>query len=294
MRALVESSIGFQAAAIFVVLAEAALAGMLWLRPTWKIAAPLGIAFHAGIIATGLEIGMFAWVMVALYVLVLPDRWFRWTPPVPRHGKPWPLVAGALVVATAAALLVRFPDALAVAIVLALVPLAIAWRTRPAFVLAIAHAAAIVLWIAVDRTSSTALDYYKYWSGTHRRLAQHEDRVVREHHRALAVEAYRAFVAFDPHNANPHFHLGRLLLELGDHAEGLEHLRDAQRLDPTQARAFLAEAYFQSKQNQRDLALTAARGAVAAEPTNREATRVLDSLQRAGTVAPPKGTTDDD
>ena len=294
VRALVESTIGFQVAAIIVVATELALAAMIWMRRTWKLAAPLGIAFHIGILATGFEIGLFAFLMLALYILVLPDRWFRWTPRTLQHGKPWHVLAAAIVLGAGAAFLVRFPDAVVAALVLSLVPLAIAFRWQATLALALAHLTAIGLWIAVDRTTSTAFDYYKFWSGTHRRLAENDDKVIAHRHRDLALDAYRQFVAFDPSSANARFHLGRILIELGQHAEGLEHLREAQRLDPMQARAFIEEAYHQAEQNNHDLALTAARGAVAAEPNNPEAASVVDTLQRRAPLKRPRRSSSND
>jgi hypothetical protein len=300
MRSVVGSSIGFAAAAVITVVVELALAGTLWIRRTWFVAAPLGILFHVGIIASGLEIGLFAYVMLALYVLVLPDRWFAWTPPVLRTiGKAtaenagWLAIAIATVLAAVAAWLVRFPDAFTLAIVLGIVPLAIGVRalTRggpPSLAVPVAHVVAIVVWLLVDRSTTVTHDYYKYWSGTHRRLAQSENQAQAQHHRDQALRAYRAFVAFAPNEANAHYHLGAILLELGDHAEAIEHLRDAQRLDPTQARAFLAEAYLQSEQRNFDLALTAARGAVAAEPNNAEARAAVERLQAKQPVARPR------
>jgi len=50
------------------------LAALVWQPRFAFIAAPLGIAFHAGILLSGLEIGLFAWLMLAVYLFVIPDR----------------------------------------------------------------------------------------------------------------------------------------------------------------------------------------------------------------------------
>src|SRR5439155_13747768 len=117
-----------------VVLVELALAATVWIRPAWRVAAPLGLLFHAGILFSKLEIGLFAWLMIAIYVLVVPDAiwiWLAETPPmrVMRDGAraiaghfagrarwlPWlPSVVLAIVLAAVS----RFDHALAVAIVL--------------------------------------------------------------------------------------------------------------------------------------------------------------------------------
>ena len=63
---------------MLVVLTELTLAATVWTRATWSIAAPLGLALHFGILATGLEIGLFAWLMLGLYIFVVPDRVWVW------------------------------------------------------------------------------------------------------------------------------------------------------------------------------------------------------------------------
>ena len=71
---IVEHTIGWAATAWLVVLTEFALACTVWIRRAAVVAAPLGLALHAGIVLTGLEIGLFAWLMIGLYAFVVPDR----------------------------------------------------------------------------------------------------------------------------------------------------------------------------------------------------------------------------
>src|SRR6185436_6474010 len=58
LRSLIDGTVGIRAASLGVIAAELVLAGTIWLRPAWRIAAPLGIALHVGIVASGLEIGL--------------------------------------------------------------------------------------------------------------------------------------------------------------------------------------------------------------------------------------------
>jgi len=67
IRSLVDATVGLKGAAWIVILVELTLAATIWVKRTWWIAAPLGIALHAGILATSLEIGLFAWLMLGLY-----------------------------------------------------------------------------------------------------------------------------------------------------------------------------------------------------------------------------------
>ncbi|HEY6034657.1 MAG TPA: HTTM domain-containing protein, partial [Kofleriaceae bacterium] len=73
LRSLIDATIGMHAVAILVPITELVLVAV-WMRPAWPYLAPLGILFHLGIVWTGLEIGLFAWLMIGLYLFVVPDR----------------------------------------------------------------------------------------------------------------------------------------------------------------------------------------------------------------------------
>ncbi|MEO7095371.1 MAG: HTTM domain-containing protein, partial [Polyangiales bacterium] len=173
LRELVDSSVGIRAAAKFAIFAEITLALTVWIRPAWFIALPLGLLFHTGILLSGLEIGLFAWLMLGLYLLVVPDRAFVWAAEQPAIVAVRTVVkrirlesdvatgiavVGGAAAAVAVAMLCRLDHALVVAVALALVPIIIvgALRVRGkrggAFI-GIAHLAAILVWVAVDRAS---------------------------------------------------------------------------------------------------------------------------------------------
>lgn len=304
VRALIESTVGFRVAARLVVLTELALAVTVWLKPAWKFAAPLGIAFHLGILATGFEIGLFVYVMLGLYILVVPDRvWIaisklglvertgrlcRATVLAP--GKPALVIA--MLFAIPIALLCRFPHALELtALSLGGTTATLLYhraRKRPFTAgLPIAVLAGALLLLTVDRTTTVAIDYYRFWGGSQRRVGD----------RAQAEAAYRGMLAIDPYSEIAHFYLGRILIQTGRDTEGLEHLHEAQ-LEPHRARAYVEEARYLLGQGKKPEAIAKAKDAVFADPSDAEARAVLDMLQGAPKntqpAKPNKATTDDD
>lgn len=304
LRSLVDHTIGLGGASLVVILVELALAATIWLRPGWRIAAPLGIALHLGIAASGLEIGLFAYLMLGLYLLVLPDRLFVWLAERPPaqvirrrlHGlaasaslAAWPLAIGAGVGIGA---LVRLEHALLLAVVLAAIPIVLGvhgsliGRPRSATI-PVAHLLALALWLFADRASSVAEDYYKFWGATQRRFGD----------LASAEHPYRRLVDVAPDAGLGHYHLGRILVTGGRGDEGARHLREAQRLEPKRARAYLEEARWLAAQGRRAEAIEKAREATTAEPGHAGARALLDGLlanRAAPAGAAPASAADDD
>ncbi len=295
LRSLVDSSVGIKAAARFAIFTELVLAVTVWLRPTWFIALPLGLLFHAGILLSSLEIGLFAYLMLAMYVLVVPDRFWIVAGETPalravarvlgglRSDRD--VITGITVVGGAAAgvgiaAISRFDHAVTVALALALVPVALVvarrLRGRSGGSLAgIAHVVAIVVWLVVDRASTVAVDYYRFWGGTSRRLGDLES----------SERAYRKLVDIAPSDSNGHYQLGRVLLTRGQETEGLAELRVAQAEETAIARAYVAEAQYLASKGRTPEAIEKAREATYAEPGNKQATDLLDTL--TGTRKPP-------
>ncbi|CAN5771490.1 hypothetical protein BH11MYX3_BH11MYX3_01180 [soil metagenome] len=304
LRSLVDSSVGIKAAARFAIFTELALALTIWWRPAWFIALPLGLLFHAGILLSGLEIGLFAYLMLALYVLVVPDRF--WV----RLGETGPLQAVsralgklrvdrdlmtvltiviAAVAGVAIAALTRFDHAIPIAIGLALVPVVVLVAARirggsDGRLAGIAHALAIALWLVVDRSSTVAVDYYRFWGGTSRRLGDLES----------SERAYRQLVEIAPTDSNGHYQLGRVLLTRGDETRGLAELRLAQAEETARARSYIAEARYLAGKGRMPEAIEKAREATYAEPASQEAIDLLDSLTGAKKAAAPGAAHDDD
>jgi tetratricopeptide (TPR) repeat protein len=259
---LVAATVGFTPVAWAVVTTELSLAATIWWRRGWIVAAPLGISLHVVIAASPLDIGFFAYLMLALYLLLVPDGVLAWIYDHARGAAGTSIVpgvvfaAGALGIGLGLALVIRFPHVTVMIPVLTLLPLALAlaWRRRLAL-LGAAHIVVLASWLLVDRATSFAEDYYRFWGGSQRRIGD----------RDTAARALRELLAIAPDDASGHFQLGRIQLAQSD-PEGLEHLRAAQRLAPRQARAFVEEARWLANQGQPDAALAIARRAVAAEP----------------------------
>jgi hypothetical protein len=284
LRSLIDATVGIRAASIGVVFVELALACTIWNRRTWLFAAPAGLLLHVAILVSGLEIGLFAWLMIGLYVLVLPDRIWIWlvSRVVPdstrtwfRGRASWLLWLAGFAIAIVLGIASRFDHAVALTIVLAIV-LAIRTflavvRGRPALAwLAAAHVLAVATWFTVDRATTVASDYYSFWGGSARRLGDSES----------ALRAYERLVEVSPDNASGHYQLGRLLLSRDSAEDGLAELHAAQRIAPQQARAFVAEAHWLATHGQRDEALAKAREAARAEPSDAEARRLVDRLSK--------------
>jgi hypothetical protein len=296
MRSLIDHPIGIKWTARFVILVELGLAAPIWLKRTWWIAAPIGIVFHLGIVATGLEIGLFAYLMVAIYVLVIPDvvivSILELEPlqPIARAlrriaaAPGWIAIGVGIALGLVIALITRTPAALITAIIASVVPIGIAAmaaqskRTPPASV-GIAHVVALLAWLVVDRASTVTEDYYRFWGGSQRRLGNPE----------TAEIAYRKLVEIEPDDPRGHFQLARLLLANGKDEEGLDHLHAAQGREDL-ARAWLEEARWLAKAGRTAEALEKARSGLRAEPTSNEARALVDSL--AGSRPLPTPATD--
>ncbi|MBA3391603.1 MAG: HTTM domain-containing protein [Deltaproteobacteria bacterium] len=286
--ALITSTIGMKVAALLVIGVELALAATVWSRRTWRIALPLGLVFHASIAATGLEIGLFAFLMLGFYVLVVPDRiWVALLrgihAPLDRLAAPsWIAWGIGFVAAIGIARFVRVEHAFVVAIAASAVPLVVAIHALvrgrgPAAFVGLAHVLAIALWLLLDRTSDVAVDYYRFWGGSQRRLGNPE----------VAERAYRRLVAIAPDEEVGHYQLGRILLQQNRGDEGLAELHAAQHLEPMRARAYIAEARYLQQQGKTAEAIEKAKQATYAEPANPDARTLLDSLSAPGGARPP-------
>jgi hypothetical protein len=279
LRSLIDATIGMRAVAILVPLTELALV-LVWARPAWPYLAPLGILFHLGIVWTGLEIGLFAWLMIALYLFVVPDRVYRaavrWLAPVrarmttlaaalDRHR--WIVLAVAVVLGLACAYACRLPGVHLIAVVATIRLLVSPFRTQRVVALAVAHVLALGMFVAIDRTTPIARDYYKFWGGTARRLNEPAD----------AETAYRHLTEVAPDDASAHFYLGKLLLAHDD-TTGLDELHASERLDRAHARGYIAEAQWLAAHDRLAEAVQAAQAGAAAEPNNAEARNLVTTL----------------
>jgi hypothetical protein len=287
IRSMIDATVGIKVASWLVVIAELVLAATVWRKRTWMIAAPLGIALHAGILATSLDIGLFAWLMLGLYILVIPDRvWTYLAERAPLRfvretigevagwfdgAVQWLLWIFAAAIGVLLAAISRFDHGWPVGLVLLLVAfvVAIAMHKRVSIAqLAIAQLLAFGVWTAVDRSTKTASDYYRLWGGSAKRLG---DAKTSEY-------AYRRMTEVAPGEGGGHYQLGKLLLERGASDEGIEELHEAQRNEPLRARSYIAEARWLASKGRTDEAIQKAREATIVEPNDQEASSLLNQL----------------
>jgi hypothetical protein len=280
MATIIDRTIGFASASGTVVAIELVLAATVWRPRAWKIALPLGLALHLAIALSGLEIGVFAWLMIALYAFVVPDAAWAWLArripsrdrvlaAIGRHARLASAIA--IVAGIVLARACRFEGAMWLAIGASVVPVVASFARSPALV--VAHVLAIACWFAVDRASTVTYDYYRFWGGGARQLG---DRVE-------AREAYEAFVDAFPDAAYAHLQLGRVLIASDRPADGVRELHAAQELAPHDARAFVEEARYFARIGRRREALERADAATFADPFDRDARRLYDLL-RTGRV----------
>ena len=285
-RDAVERLGGFGRAAPLVVLVELLLAVAIHVRALRGPAAILGIVFHAGIEAAGFRIGLFSYFMLALYVLVIPERPLAWLvrrvdgwraplvdrwrarrlalPPAGRAG-----LAGAAILAGSAALLTvpLGPPAVAAALVCGGAGAALVVRRRgQAGSIALGHLAACLLVAILARPSvtDTAREYYQFWGGSSRRLGDLE----------TATRAYQRVVAIDPGYAQGHTSLANLYRRRGEVDRALAEAAIAQRLAPQDHRPHLVEALIRDGAGQGPEALAAAERALERKPGDRQAAQI--------------------
>jgi HTTM domain len=306
MRTMIDATIGIRRASIAVIGVELALAATVWNRRTWRYAAPLGLSLHIGILASGLEIGLFAWLMLGLYAFIIPDRVWTWlaeTPPLRfvrdaaqivsgwfAGGARWIVWFVACGLGLILAAVCRFDHAFLVGGIVfdgAIVVVAIVSRLRRRINLAwlgFAHLLALGTWTIVDRGSDVASDYYRFLGGSSRRFGSMDD----------AEHAYRRLVAMAPNDEAGHFHLGNTLLARDQVDEGLAELHEAERLEPNLARGFVAEARWLATHERAGDALIRAREATQADPNDAAARDLLNSLTNRGSNKPSATGSDDD
>ncbi len=278
-RDLIERMGGFKLVSGLVMVTELFLAGAIHLRWMRRVVAPLGVLFHAGIEASGFQIGLFSYFMIALYVLVLPEapivRLVQW---LHRHVPAIPLVTHwaaasrvvlrASALALGAGLLLLVPiggpatAAAAVALALGIAGLyAVGREQRDRH--ALAHLAACMLVAALARPAVTdvARDYYRFWGGSARRLGDLE----------TATTAYRHAVELAPGHAQSHISLAGLYQRTGKIDLALREAQRAQTLEPGNYRGHLLEAMTHDAAGEGEAAVAAAERALELNPGDREA-----------------------
>ena len=294
-RDLIERVGGFSFVAKMVIATELFLAAAIHVRSLRRFVAPIGILFHAGIEASGFQIGLFSYFMIALYVLVLPEapivRLVQW---VHRHVPAIPLVtrwaplarpllrASAIALGAAALLMVPIgtPARVASAVVLALGAgglFAVPRESRDRH--AVAHLAGCILLVFLTRPGVTdvARDYYRFWGGSARRLGD----------LTTATANYQRAVELAPDHAQSHVSLGNLYQMAGKNDLALREADRAQLLDPDEYRGYLLEAIIRDAAGEGHGALAAADKALERKPGERQAYAISSRWRKRLDMPPP-------
>lgn len=248
LREAIDATLGIKIVSRLVIVSELALAITIWRAQTWRWALLLGIGLHFMIALSGLEIGVFAYLMLAIYLLVVPESIAQPAIAFVRNRIPArlasrmaaafneghrPTAAALSLVALLLLFVIRPPLRNPLVMAFAAVPmiLTVRWQLESArrFTTraALAAALAMLTFVVVDRAAAVAIDYYRYWGGSARRLGKP----------AEAEAAYRGLLAIEPRLELGHYQLGRLLVKRGAVEDGLAHLRLAEQLEPRRARA---------------------------------------------------------
>ncbi len=298
LRSLIEHTGGFGVAAKLVLVVELALAASVWHRRGWWVALPLGVLLHASILWSGLEIGLFAWLMLGLYLLLLPDRFFTWAAikwqrlaaplrtsvAATAMSRTLLFALAAITLAIGVAALTRLPHAMITAIAGApLVTVAAMWQHRRygriTVVALLSPTLATLLWLGVDRSTDTVYDYYRFWAGAESRI----DDITR------AKALYRHVTVLFDQQENGYYQLAKLQIASGnpdEQQQAISHLHRAQQLAPQRARAFVVEAKLLNTQGKFSEALAKAQAGATAEPTSVDALTLVRQLQQAQPAGP--------
>lgn len=212
----------YAALAWLVLLVELGLAAAWQVRRLAPFALVVGVGMHISIEVLDFRIGVFSYLMVAMYTLLLPEGVVRWLTDrvhVPSNPVPgWLLPVVAAAVAMGWWLLPFQGSALVAAgVLVVLVPLGV--RTRAQALVQLAFP--LLLWTACGM-SDVARDYYRYIGGDTRRRALPEE----------ALDAYTQVTHIDPTYFSGHIRRGDLLMTLGRPAEALDAFTAAAALEP--------------------------------------------------------------
>lgn len=272
-RELIEGTVGYAGAAWLIILTELGLAAAWIFRRGTLVAIGVGIGFHLGIELTGFRIGQFSYVMLALYLLMLPTAKVR-VPALPEHRGAVAIAAlgVALVAGTVAWLASPLPIGAAVVVVTGAIAAA-AFAVQRTAIVGAAHLAACLLALLLARATDQAVDYYRYWAGSARRLGNQAE--------MLAV--YRELLEIAPGHGSANYYLGHGTLEAGELDRALEHFRRAQAAEPGKSRAFVGEARVHIAKGDVAAARAALEQALRNTPGDAEAVQLrqtVDDLQK--------------
>lgn len=182
----------------------------------------LGLALHITIEASGFKIGNFSYLMVVMYVLLLPPGLFGgWTNTkraLPGPGKAW-MVGGAALLALAIAWL-PVPNSLVLGLTIGGLTLACLWGSSGLRLLSPTLAALSLL--ALHSGTDQLRDFYRYMGGDARARADSEQ----------AIYAYEQVISIDPSYFSGTVRLADLYRASGRFDEARSLYERAQAIEP--------------------------------------------------------------
>ncbi len=217
--------------AVGVLLVEAFLVFAIHVPKLRLVALVLGLALHGGIEYAGFKIGLFSYFMFALYLLVVPSRFFRNAsgPRVDTRDAPWWLL-GLTVAIGGLAVGQLFPIegvwyAVAFSTAWALVEESPAPKAHGRHRRIWAHAVSCLVILGLHASTDILRDYWKYRGGDTRRRGEVTQ----------AIHAYENVVAIDPRYASGHARLSDLYRRANRLEDALDEALLAEKLEPEEA-----------------------------------------------------------
>ncbi len=216
LRELVpQSSFAPRLLAIGILVVECFLAVALQIPRLWPPALLVGVPFHIAIEISHLEIGLFSYFMLSVYLLLLPERWLRFRPR-------WPAVPHVpfvfLALGSALFFFLPFDESWLVALLVTALGLLLFLRWQAS----IGHLAACAVLVVLAHTTPVVTDYYRFWGGSSRRLGRIE----------TALEAYRRLTEIRPDYPNGWAQLAALYQRTERPTEARAAAERALALDP--------------------------------------------------------------
>lgn len=231
--------IGWDTMAYLTILAELALMVLIQLRRLWPLAMAVGISMHLAFEFSGLEIGLFSYFMVIIYLLLLPEPFLKkiasWI--VPTFGGlsgllqkandkrlfAWLAFAVSVAIAFTVTQLLPLPVGTIMTLLLITSILATAdfLLVRRGASAAGAHLLATFSLVLFLHSTDAIRDYYRYWGGQERRSGNI----------SAAIVAYEDLVRFEPTYAQGHRRLGDLYRRVKRNDEALREYEEGLKLD---------------------------------------------------------------
>lgn len=274
---------GFSTAAKLVIVTELALPILVVWRKAWIVALPVGVTFHLGVEMAGLRIGLFSYLMCAVYLLMVPEwilsylaMWF---------GKPVnaaieavratihrlaSIPATVTAIAVGCSVVLILPYSIMWLFVLCIAALAAAAALAPrrerrtvrgAHSVGVAHLAVCLIIVALHWTTDQSFNYYKYWAGSARRLGPPEQ----------ARDAYEKLTDLHPEYGPGHYHLGTIYLKNKEPTRALESYGRAIERAPDDYRPHVGQAIVYMRAGDGARAYEAATRALELNPNDAQA-----------------------